>query len=122
MKRIRIAATCARVEVFTPSIRARIVTIMPRVVVALGPKLLADVPFMRPFSEAYFTASAYQMPVFTSVNEEPVVGLSSFGASGFDGVVGSTGVGRFSFGISTCSTRISLQTEHFWPSVRPVDS
>ena len=52
---------------------------------------------MRPFSETYFTASAYQLPAGTSVNEEPVVGLSSFGllgVVGFDGV-GGVGVGGF---------------------------
>ena len=70
---------------------------MPRVVVAFGLKPFLEVPFMRPFSETYFTASAYQLPAGTSVNEEPVVGLSSFGllgVVGFDGV-GGVGVGGF---------------------------
>ncbi len=80
--------------VLTPSTRARIVTIMPRVVVAFGLKPFLEVPFIRPFSETYFTASSYQLPAGTSVNEEPVVGLSSFGLLGFDGVTGvGTGLG-----------------------------
>ena len=44
-------------EVLTPSMRARIVTIMLRVVSAFGLNAFADVPFIRPLSQAYFTPS-----------------------------------------------------------------
>ena len=83
---------------------------MPRVVVAFGLKPFLEVPFIRPFSETYFTASSYQLPDGTSANVEPVVGLSSFGllgVVGFDGVGGVGGVGGF--GLSFSLSYASLQ-------------
>ena len=44
-------------EVSTPSILARIVRIMPRVVLAFGLKRFAPVPFIRPFPQTNFTPS-----------------------------------------------------------------
>ena len=73
--------------------RARMVTIMLRVVFAFGLNSLADVPFIRPFSRTYWTASKYQLFLETSLNlDASGFAVSSFGLLGLEGVTGVTGV------------------------------
>ena len=84
-------------DVSTPSRRARIVTIIPRVVFAFGLNSFADVPFIRPFSRTYWTASKYQLFLDTSTNfDASGFAVSSFGLLGLEGVTGVTGFVRSS--------------------------